>query len=303
MSARTVKEGLSGLLIGLFLKGVICIDFAHFCKGIYGTVEGVANQDSFVVEVFKAAGSSYAFTKKGAYSASNYGAKLFNGGKPLSKKHRDSFPNPINTTGLVKFLSEHIKKASVRTVMNYFTIPTDADINIPALTKALADQLQIIIHEPNSDDDIIATNYQQYLSQPETDESSFHKPLCDGDAFWVETAPADRRHVVDFYEHFTHIWKLLNFGKVPWTGRRLICINEDSITPCAMQLSIDIPDTAPNGRAVLSVEFDARGDEDTFESQWVMVDKNNKECYPNYSSPFNITIVVENKTFKRSGGN
>lgn len=147
---------------------------------------------------FKAAWSSYAFTKKGAYSASNYGAKLFNGGKPLSKKHRDSFPNPINTTGLVKFLSEHIKKASVRTVMNYFTITTYADINIPALTKALADQLQIIIHEPNSDDDIIATNYQQYLSQPETDEPSFHKPLYDEDAFWVETAHADRRHVVDF---------------------------------------------------------------------------------------------------------
>lgn len=50
MNARTVKEGLSGFLIGLFLKGVICIDFAHFCKGIYGTVEGVANQDSFVVD-------------------------------------------------------------------------------------------------------------------------------------------------------------------------------------------------------------------------------------------------------------
>ena len=187
--------------------------------------------------------------------------------------------------------------------MNYFTIPTDADINASALAKALADQLQIIIHEPDSDADIIATNYQQYLSQPETDEPSFHKPLYDGDAFWIETAPADRRHVVDFYEHFTHTWKLLNSGKVPWTSRRLICVNDDSITPCAMQQSIDIPETAPNGRATVSVEFDARGDEDTFESQWVMVDKNNKECYPNYSSPFNVTIVVENKTFKRSGGN
>ncbi len=255
------------------------------------------------MEVFKAAGSSYAFTKKGAYSSSNYGAKLFNGGKPLSKKHRDSFPDPINTTGLAKYLSEHIKKASVRTVMNYFTIPTDADINIPALAKALTDQLQIIIHEPDSDADIIATNYQQYLSQPETDEPPFHKPLYAGDAFWIETAPADRRHEVDFYEHFTHTWELLNSGKVAWTGRRLICINEDSITPCAMQLSIDIPDTAPNERAVVSVEFDARGNEDTFESQWVMVDKNNKECYPNYSSPFNVTIVVENRTFKKSGGN
>jgi len=257
----------------------------------------------FVIDVFQSAGSNYSFTKKGAYSRSNYGAKLCNGGKPLSKRQRDSFPNPINTTGLTKYLSEHIKKASVRTVMNYFTIPTDADINVTALARALADQLQIIIHEPGSDADIIATNYQQYLSEPVTDEASFHRPLYDGDAFWVETAPVDRRHVVDFYEHFTHTWKLLNSGKIAWMGRRLVCVNEDSITPCAMQQSIDIPDTAPNGRAVVSVEFDARGDEDTFESEWVMVDKGNKDCYPNYSSSLNITIVVENKLFKESGGN
>lgn len=282
---------------------MICIDFAHFCKGIYGSTEGVANQDSFVVEVFKAAGSSYTFTKKGAYSASNYGTKLFNGSKPLSKKQRDSFPNPINATDLAKYLLEHIKKASARTVMNYFTIPTNADTNTSALARALADQLQIIIHEPNSDADIIATNYQQYLSEPETDEPSFHKPLYDGDAFWVETAPSDRRHVVDFYEHFIHTWKLLNSGKIIWTGRKLVCINEDSITPYAMQQSIGIPDTSPNGRAIVSVEFDARGDEDTFESKWVIVDKDNKECYPDYSSLLNITIVVENKTFKKSGGN
>lgn len=289
-------------MIGLFLKGVICMNFAHFCKGIYGSTEGVANQDSFVVEVFKAAGSSYTFTKKGAYSTSNYGTKLFNGSKPLSKKHRDSFPNPINTTDLAKYLLEHIKKASARTVMNYFTIPTNADINTSALARALADQLQIIIHEPNSDADIIVTNYQQYLLEPETDEPSCHKTLYDGDAFWVETAPSDRRHVVDFYEHFTHTWELLNTGKITWTGRRLICISEDSITPYAMQQSVDIPDTAPNERATVSVEFDARGQEDTFVSKWIMVDKDNENCYPNYSTPFDITIAVENKQFKKSGG-
>lgn len=76
MSARAVKKGLSGLLIGLFPKGVICIDFAHFCKGIYGSVEEAANQDSFVVEVFKAAGSGYAFTRKGACSASNFNVTI-----------------------------------------------------------------------------------------------------------------------------------------------------------------------------------------------------------------------------------
>ena len=70
-----------------------------------------------------------------------------------------------------------------------------------------------------------------------------------------------------------------------------------------MQQSIDIPDTAPNRRVILSIEFDARGDENSFESKWVMVDKDNKECYPNHSSPFSVMIIVENKTFRRSGGN
>ncbi len=187
--------------------------------------------------------------------------------------------------------------------MNYFTMPMDADINVIALARVFAGQLQIIIHEPDSDANIIATNYQQYLSEPKTEEPSFHKPLYDGDDFWVETAPADRRHMVDFYEHFSQIWKFLYSGKVAWKDRKLVCRNEDAITPCAMWQLVDIPDTAPNGRVIVSVEFDSRSDEDAFENEWVMVDIDNKNCYLNHSSPLKITIVVGNKLFKESGGN
>lgn len=281
---------------------MIFIEFAFFCKGIYDYIKGVSNKDSFVVDIFQAAGSSYSFTGKSKYSNSNYAAKLCNGEKPLSKKHRKSFPNPIDTAGLAKYLSEHIKKASIRNVMNNFTIPTDADENILALTRALADQLQIIIHEPDSDADVVSTNYQKYLSEPAEAVPAFHKPLYDGDQFWVETSPAERQHTVDFYEHFTHIWSLHNTGKVKWVGRKLVCKNETAITPCATQQSVDIPDTAPDGRVSISVEFDARGKEDRFLSEWIMVDKNGKDCYPNYSSPLNVTIAVENKRFTRSGG-
>lgn len=96
---------------------------------------------------------------------------------------------------------------------------------------------------------------------------------------------------------------MLNYGKAAWIRRKLACRNEDTITPYAMQQSIDIPNTAPNGRAVVSVEFDARGDEDNYESEWVMVDKDNKDCYPNHSSPLNVTIMLENKLFEKSGDN
>lgn len=186
--------------------------------------------------------------------------------------------------------------------MDYFTIPIDAEISISALAHALADQLQIIVHEPDSDIDVIASNYQLYLSEPETENTQSHKPLYTGDEFWVETPLPERRHIVDFYEHFTHTWKLLNSGKVTWMGRKLVCKNSDNIIPYALQQSVDIPDTAPNGRVAISVEFDARGSEDTYISEWIMVDGDNKDCYLKHSSPLNVTIVVENKMFDRTGG-
>lgn len=70
--------------------------------------------------------------------------------------------------------------------MNYFIITTDAEINIPALSRGLADQFQIVLD------------------------------------------------------------------------------------------SIDISETPPNGRATISVEFGARGDEDTFVSTWIIVNNEGK---------------------------
>ena len=38
-----------------------------------------------------------------------------------------------------------------------------------------------------------------------------------------------------------------------------------------MDDSIDIPETTPNGRATISVEFAARGDKDIIVSTWIIV--------------------------------
>ena len=171
-------------MVRTFSEEVIRIDFEHFCKGIYDSLDENANQDDFVIDVFKAAGSTYSFNKKSAYSSSNYPAKLYNGSEKLSRNYRGSFPNPIDTNGLAGDLAEHIKKESVRTVMNYFTIPTDAEINILALSRVLADQFQIVIHEPDSDAKVVAANYQRYLTEPVEEGWTPYKPLYDGDSFW-----------------------------------------------------------------------------------------------------------------------
>lgn len=274
------------------------MDFARFCKGIYDFIDGVSLQDDFVIQVFKAAGSTYSFSTKKVYSNSNYAGKLYNGSKPLSGNHRGSFPNPIDIDGLAKYFSEHIKKESVRNVMNYFTIPTDSEINMTALSRALADQLQIIIHEPDRSDDVIAANYQQYLNEPVEEKWSPHKSLYESDSFWVENTIPGRKHTVDFYETFTHTWKILNSGKVAWKGRKLICTNLHDIVPTTLITSVDIPETLPGERATVFAEFDARGTENVFVSSWTMVNSEGKDCFPEASGPLSVTINVENRSFK-----
>ena len=73
------------------------------------------------------------------------------------------------------------------------------------------------------------------------------------------------------YERFTHTWRIINTGSVPWKNRKLVCQNADEITPTAEQMSIELPDTDPNRSATVAVEFDARGEEETFVSKWFMV--------------------------------
>lgn len=281
----------------------MAIDFKHYCRGIYDNFEGVSNQDTFVIELFEASGSSYSFSDRSAYSRSNYAAKLFNGGKQLSGKIRRSFPNPINKAGLSDYLAEHIKKASVRGLMNYFTIPTDAEENIDALARSLADQLQVIIHEPDSDAVVIEASYRQYLIAPVEREWMPRKPLYEGDAFWAGARTSPRRHTVDFYECFEHTWELINAGRITWQGRRLICLNTDEITPCSEQTSIDLPETAPNCSAIVSTKFDARGEEETFVSKWIIVNEDGSNCFPESSGALDMTIDVSNMGFQRTGGN
>lgn len=276
--------------------------FSFFCKGIYDSFKGVSSQEEFVRTLFKASGSNYSFTRAGSYSNSNYGTKLFNGSKVLSKQHRRSFPNPVNKTGLVEYFQQHIQETAARAIMNYFSIPSDTTVDILALASSLADQLQIIIHEPETDKDIIETYYQQYLIDRVSETVSRQRPLYDGDKFWVDSKNTIRNYSVDFYERFTHIWRITNQGKVTWNNRKLVCLNDSEIVPCVNPQEIVIPETPPNTSVTVSIEVDARGVEKEFTSRWAMVNENGQDCFPELSGALNITINVRNMGFQKLGG-
>ncbi len=116
---------------------MLLIEFHDFCCCAYEGITDLANQGDFVDGIFKAAGSSYTFSTSDRYSHSNYPTKLFNGGKPLSGKIRRSFSNPIDKKGVTPYLEKHIDSDKVRTVMNKFSLPGNAETSLTALSWAL----------------------------------------------------------------------------------------------------------------------------------------------------------------------
>ncbi len=266
---------------------MLLIEFHDFCRCAYEGITDLANQGDFVDGIFKAAGSSYAFSTSDRYSHSNYPTKMFNGGKPLSGKIRRSFSNPIDKKGVTAYLEKHIDSDKVRTVMNKFSLPGNTETSLTALSWALSEQLQIIIHEPDSHVDVVAAEYQHYLTKTADTLSAPFQPLCDG----------------DFYEKITHEWVIRNMGKVRWTGRKLICTNHKQIPPRADTDSIDIPDTNPGETVTVAVAFDARGVEGRYGSIWAMVNAVGDDCFPGSNSTLKVTIMVINKAFCKDGGN
>lgn len=289
-------------MTGLFRKEVPLIEFQDFCSNAYEGITDLANQGDFVEGIFKAAGSSYVFSTSDRYSRSNYPTKLFNGGKPLSGKIRKSFPNPIDKKNAAAYLEKHIDAGKVRIVMNKFPLPGNAKQNLTALSWALAEQLQIIIHEPDNGADVVISEYQRYLTEAADSLSSPFQPLYDGDGYWNQSDRSST-YTLDFYEKITHEWVIKNTGKVKWTGRKLICSNHKQIPPRADYGAIDVPDTKPGAIAKIIVVFDARGAEGQFISTWRMEDAVGNDCFPGGGNALSVTIKVVNKAFSNNGGN
>lgn len=289
-------------MAGLFRKEVPLIEFQDFCSSAYEGITDLANQGDFVEGIFKAAGSSYTFSTSDRYSRSNYPTKLFNGGKPLSGKIRKSFPNPIDKKKAAAYLEKHIDTGKVRMVMNKFALPANAKENLIALSWTLAEQLQVIIHEPDNGADVIISEYQRYLTEATDSLSAPFQPLYDGDSYWNQSDRGST-YTLDFYEKITHEWVIKNTGKVRWTGRKLICSNHKQIPPRADYEAIDVPDTKPGAIATIEVVFDARGAEGQFISTWHMEDADGNDCFPSGSNALSVTIKVVNKAFSNNGGN
>ena len=260
------------------------------------------NNGIFVCFCFHSAGSNYFTPKKGKMISADVPLerKIYDGSRPMSQDLKDSFKT-FDADGLNKYFEKIIDKDKYDDVMLANGIPLSDNKNPQALRKALVAQFRAFIDGDTEEaDDIVAMMYQQYLEEPEQETHSFHRisSLYPDDTVYMK--PEHKRSYSGYmYEKLEVTWRFSNLGKQTWRGRKLYLSNHDEIKVRAESNYIEIPDTAPNNGAQVSVIIDLRPFEETSICKWVMIDSEGNDCFPG-SRMFDIEIDVKFKRKSKS---
>lgn len=256
------------------------------------------NNGIFVCFCFSTAGSNYFTPKTGRMTSADVPLerKLYDGSRKMSPELKASFKT-FDADGLCAYFEKIIDKDKYGDVMLSFAIPPTEEKNPQALRRALADQFKEFIESDKEDAaDIVAMQYQRYLTETETEPSSYHhiSSLYPDDTVYIK--PNHKRSYSGFmYEKLTVTWKFSNLGKQTWRGRKLYLSNHGEIRPRAESNYIEIPETPPNKGVEVTTVIELRPFEGHTTCHWIMVDSEDNDCYPG-SRTFDIEIDVK---FKR----
>ncbi len=256
------------------------------------------NNGIFVCFCFSTAGSNYFTPKTGRMTSADVPLerKLYDGSRKMSPELKASFKT-FDADGLCAYFEKIIDKDKYGDVMLSFAIPPTEEKKPQALRRALADQFKEFIESDKEDAaDIVAMQYQRYLTETETEPSSYHhiSSLYPDDTVYIK--PNHKRSYSGFmYEKLTVTWKFSNLGKQTWRGRKLYLSNHGEIRPRAESNYIEIPETPPNKGVEVTTVIELRPFEGHTTCHWIMVDSEDNDCYPG-SRTFDIEIDVK---FKR----
>lgn len=256
------------------------------------------NNGIFVCFCFSTAGSNYFTPKTRRMTSADVPLerKLYDGSRKMSPELKASFKT-FDADGLCAYFEKIIDKDKYGDVMLSFAIPPTEEKKPQALRRALADQFKEFIESDKEDAaDIVAMQYQRYLTETETEPSSYHhiSSLYPDDTVYIK--PNHKRSYSGFmYEKLTVTWKFSNLGKQTWRGRKLYLSNHGEIRPRAESNYIEIPETPPNKGVEVTTVIELRPFEGHTTCHWIMVDSEDNDCYPG-SRTFDIEIDVK---FKR----
>lgn len=266
---------------------------------VYKGLQGQRNQGLFIIRFFVAAGCSrYHLPEKGKEPLSTEleGPRHYIKERSLTDI-KNSFPHPIKKKEAAEYLLTSFDTVKVRSIMNTFGIPSDIPENNLAFAYAIVEQFNAFV-ESDSEDlecDVSAEflKYSAMTAEEVNKAGEQHGTLINGDSVYMAPYRNTSIHLVGCHEKFTHVWEIENSGRIIWSGRKLVFVNQSEIRPRAMTQVIEIPETQPHKLVRLEVGFDARGFEGEYEAKWEMQDSEGRNCFATTPRIFNFTIKTQ----------
>lgn len=105
----------------------------------------------------------------------------------------------------------------------------------------------------------------------------------------------NRIHVIQSYDKVLHQWKIMNTGKLVWTGRKLVYMRGKKDQLEANPSVIELPDVSPNQSIKITMTIDGRGFDGITYCKWEMQDANGQNCFPERETIFSVTIDAKYK--------
>lgn len=272
------------------------INSVEYLKRVYKCVSGQQNQGVFILRFFAAAGCErYKAPQSGSIPTTELeGPRHWIKDRPLNDDIKGTFPDPILKESLHDFLKSHLSSEKVQNTMNEFGFPLATEVNEDAFVWALVEQFDAFVHSDEEDIDILYAEYQKYCQLSDDEIAELNAPVetrYAHDSFFIKATSSAKRHEVICHEKFSHSWEIRNYGRVLWHGRKLMLQNQYKKGPRAEVTEIEIPDTEPNQEAKIAANYDARGFEGDYMSEWIMCDTDGEDCFPN-NTDFNFEISV-----------
>lgn len=134
--------------------------------------------------------------------------------------------------------------------------------------------------------------FERHEFSPHVAKHYSERPNKDDYIAFIEDVTYPGNSLVTANEVFTKIWKVKNIGDIPWTKRKVICIDDEMVVSTSVfgenhqcglvpeTRSIDLEDTQPGEFLEISINFTAPPYPATVVSHWKMVDEHNNFCYP-----------------------
>ena len=264
---------------------VSTMTFSEFCAVGQPSWFGCSSQAQYLKGLFSAAGITRNYSL-------DYLKAVYEGvTKKLNSNMKKHFPKPVDEGRIAAYYEKHVVSEYVDALVDAFAIPANLERNKSYLCIALARQVAAFI---NSTDDsaecVVAEAYEGAIIASATSHYEIAKRLYDGDDLYVDSR--DRNHDVNCYQGFTHEWSIQNRGRCIWRGRKLVCVNPDSIKPQIATTVIEVPETKPYEYIKIATEANSRGIEGSYCVVWEMQDANGKNCFPESKMVFDFTINV-----------